>query len=255
MKKYVFIDESGSPQFYAKRKRPLWLDSSFSPIICLGMVSTEDRAALRNSVINFQREVLNDPLFNTIHSVAQPDWYLHARNDHSDIILKMVESLRKMEGFKFSAVIGRKIPDIFIRKHNGSATEFYFDLIHKLLALDDIESGAKHRYSLYLSQRQSNTVQRFSQAFEKALKTKGCESNGIDFSCTIVRSNDCPEMSVVDYLLWALQRYILKGERRYFTALEKHYDKILDVYANEEAGELYNINNRFELSKTGIYTI
>ena len=30
--------------------------------------------------------------------------------------------------------IGRKIPEIFNRKHNGNATEFYFDLIHKLLA-------------------------------------------------------------------------------------------------------------------------
>lgn len=55
-----------------------------------------------------------------------------------------------------------------------------------------------------------------------------------------MRSIDFPEMSVVDHMLWALQQYILKGEWRYFTALEHHYDKIFDIYKNGVAGKLYN---------------
>ena len=124
MKKYIFIDESGNPQFYAHRKRPLWIDANFSPIICLGMVITEDRLRLREMVLGFQQQVLTDPLLNSIYSVTQPGWYLHACNDHSDINLKMVEFLRQLDGFKCSIVIGRKIPEIFINKHNGNATEF-----------------------------------------------------------------------------------------------------------------------------------
>lgn|GEM_PF-824863 len=242
-----FIDETGSPQFYAKRKRPLWIDPDFVPIICLGMAVTDDRIKLRNDVLEFQRQILDDPLLNSIYSVAQPGWHLHARNDHSDINLKMVEFLRQYSGFKASVVIGRKIPEIFINKHNGNATEFYFDLIHKLLELVSFDSNCS--YHLYLSQRQSNTVQRFSSAFEKALQTAAKESNNINFSCSIVRSVDFPEMSVVDYMLWALQRYILKGERRYFTALEHRYDKIFDVYENEGAGKLYHENEKFALAK------
>ena len=38
---------------------------------------------------------------------------------------------------------------------------------------------------------------------------------------------------MVDYLLWALQRYILQGEKRYFAAMEHHYEQILDIYEND----------------------
>jgi hypothetical protein len=252
MHQYIFIDETGSPQFYAKRKRPLWTEPGFVPIICLGMVSTDDRVRLRKAVVDLQNSILGDILFNSIFSVRQPGWILHARTDHSDINLKTVQFLRELEGFRFHAVIGRKIPEIFTRKHNGSATEFYFDLIHKLLALHPLREDST--YHLFLSQRQSNTEQRFTQAFEKVLLS---ESKGgkISYQCTVVRSRDFPELSVVDYLLWALQRYILQGEKRYFAAMEHHYEQILDIYEDNGNGRLYTRENRFELEKASPFIV
>lgn len=246
MHQYIFIDETGSPQFYAKRKRPLWTEPNFVPIICLGMVSTQDRQNLRKQIVDFQNCILGDVLFKSIYSVRQPGWYLHACNDHSDINLKTVELLRSLKGFQFHAVIGRKNPEIFTRKHNGSATEFYFDLIHKLLALQPLNEDTTHH--LFLSQRQSNTEQRFADAIEKVLAS---ESKGgrISYKCTVVRSRDFPELSVVDYLLWALQRYILQGEKRYFEAMEHHYAQILDIYENDGIGRLYSLEDQFDLEK------
>lgn len=244
MEKFVFIDETGTPQFYAKRKRPLWEEPEFVPIVSLGMIITDDRVKLRKAMTNFASTILNDPLLNSIYSVQQPGWHLHACMDHSDVIFKTIEFLRQLEGFQFKAVIGRKNPEIFATKHNGNATEFYFDLIRKLLELENWNTDTK--YSLYLSQRQSNTEQRFKIAFEKAAKATNVE---LSSSCTIVRYKDFPEMGIVDYLLWALQRYILRGEKRYFFALEKHYHSILDVYENEGKGKLYNEADRFELKK------
>jgi hypothetical protein len=245
--KYIFIDESGSPQFYAKGRRPLWIEPDFSPVMFLGMVTTDDRSLLRQSVLSFQNSILSDPLLNSIYSVAQAGWHLHARADHSDINVKTVEFIRQLEGFNFHVVIGRKLPEVFFNKHNGNATEFYFDLLSKLLELDEL--GSEYKYRLYLSQRQSNTEQRFSDAFEKAVEAKSRKIGGISYSCSIVRSRDYPEMSVVDYLIWALQRYILKGEKRYFSALERHYQSILDVYEYGGKGRLYGTNDLFDLSK------
>jgi len=250
-KKYVFIDESGSPQFYAKKRRPLWIQPDFVPVMFLGMITTNDRSALRQAVAGFQKSVLADPLLNSIYSVSQPNWYLHASSDHSDINLKTVEFIRQLEGFEFHAVIGRKIPEVFFSKHNGNATEFYFDLLYKLLELDALE--VDHKYRLYLSQRHSNTEQRFSAAFEKAVETKSKKSGGLTYTCSIVRSQDFPEMSLVDYLMWALQRYILKGEKRYFAALQKHYTSILDVYETEGTGRLYHGEDFFDLSKASSF--
>ena len=246
MNQFIFIDETGGPQFFGKRRRPLWTDPNFVPIICLGMVSTDDRVRLRNAVLDFQQSILNDVLFNSIFSVRQPGWFVHARTDHSDVNLKTVELLRSLEGFRFHAVIGRKIPDIFIRKHNGNATEFYFDLIHKLLALHPLREDTS--YHLFLSERHSNTEQRFTQSFEKVLAAES-KGGAIPYRCTVVRSRDFPEMSVVDYLLWALQRYILKDEKRYFAAMEHHYEQILDIYEKDGQGKLYTPKDRFELEK------
>lgn len=251
MTRFIFIDESGNPQFYAKRKRPLWIEPDFVPVMFLGMIITEDRRALREKVTDFQQSVLKDPLLNSIYSVAQPGWYLHARADHSDINLKTVEFIRSLDGFEFHAVIGRKIPEVFIHKHNGNHNEFYFDMLHKLLELNGLDPG--YKYNLYLSQRHSNTEQRFSEAIEKAMSAEKRKTKGIEYSNSIVRSKDFPEMSLVDYLLWALQRYILKGERRYFTALEKHYGKILDVYENDGQGKLYDNMDSFDLTKASPY--
>ena len=252
MHQYIFIDESGNPQFYARRKRPLWTEPNFVPIICLGMVTTDDRVRLRKEVLDFQNHILDNILLNSIFSVRQPGWFLHARADHSDINLKTVEFLRDLRGFQFHAVIGRKIPEIFTRKHNGNATEFYFDLIHKLLALHPLMEDT--HYHLFLSQRQSNTEQRFTQAFERVLTTES-KGRNLSYKCAVVRSRDFPELSVVDYLLWALQRYILQGERRYFAALEHHYEQILDIYEDDGLGRLYTKEDRFEMEKASPFTI
>ena len=163
MDKYIFIDESGDPQFYAKGRRPLWIKPDFVPVMFLGMITTDNRVTLRKAILDFQTRILSDPLLNSIYSVAKPNWYLHGSADHSDINLKTVEFIRELEGFDFHAVIGRKLPEVFFSKHNGNATEFYFDLLSKLLELDALETDCK--YHLYLSQRHSNTEQRFSAAF------------------------------------------------------------------------------------------
>lgn len=253
MEKFIFIDESGSPQFHAKGRRPLWIEPNFIPVMFLGMVTTEDRRALRQAVLDFQNGILSDPLLNSIYSVTRPGWHLHASVDHSDINLKAVEFIRQLEGFEFHTVIGRKLPEVFFSKHNGNATEFYFDLLSKLLELDALETDCK--YNLYLSQRQSNTEQRFSDAFEKAVEAKSKKIGGLSYSCSIVRSRDFPEMSLVDYLMWALQRYILKGERRYFSALEKQYVSILDVYENDGKGRLYHNGDLFDLKKASPFAL
>ena len=252
MHQFIFIDETGSPQFYARRKRPLWMEPNFIPIICLGMISTDDRVRLRKEVVNFQNYILGDTLFNTIFSVRQTGWFLHARSDHSDIILKTIEFLRRLEGFRFHAVIGRKIPEIFTRKHNGSATEFYFDLIHKLLALHPLKEDTQ--YHLFLSQRQSNTEQRFTQSFEKVLASES-KDGMISYRCRVMRSRDFPELSVVDYLLWALQRYILQGEKRYFAAMAHHYEQIFDLYEDDGNGRLYTLEDQFDMEKASPFTI
>ena len=218
---YFFIDESGDPNFYGRRKRPLWIEPDFEPILMLGMVVVENRKVLRQKILDFQTQIISDPLFNTINSVSKPNWFLHASKDHGDIRLKFIEFLREQTDIKCSVVIGRKIPDIFHSKHNGNAAEFYFDMLNKLLSEYKFEDEME--YKLYLSGKQSNTEERFRNALIKALNKQSRQFEHTLFNCRIVASSEYPELSVVDYFLWTVKRYIVTEDRRYFAALENKF--------------------------------
>jgi hypothetical protein len=252
-KQYFFIDESGDPNFYARRKRPLWTEPTFEPILMLGMTVVENRRALREAISKFQKQISDDVLFNSIHSVNQPNWFLHASKDHVDTRLKFIEFLRAQEGFKCYIAIGRKLPEIFHSKHNGKASEFYFDLLNKLLTLFPFEDEKEH--ILFLSQKQSSTEDKFIAAVDKALKSQSKRMTDTHIKCRIVASKDYPELSVIDYLMWTLKRYITQGDRRYFAALEDKFELIYDVYEDEGKGRIYDKTHKFDLDKASSFVI
>ena len=38
------------------------------------------------------------------------------------------------------------------------------------------------------------------------------------------------ELSIVDYLIWAIQRKLIKNESRYYDALLEKYESVIDLY-------------------------
>lgn len=230
-KKYYFIDESGDPHFYGNRKKLLIGTEGFQPYLIIGMIETDNRKALRNAVTNFMENVKADAMYNSIPSVANTKgWYVHARGDHPEIRAKFFELLRDLNGYKAHIVIAKKDLSIFNRKHNNNPTEFYFDVLHHLLN-GKINKPDYHHY-LYLSQRGNNTLHRFEEAVTRALL--GGKSNYNTFlpcKLELVSSKEMPELSIIDYMMWAVQRKLLKGESRYFNALQNRFGEIIDLYA------------------------
>lgn len=255
MKKYIYIDECGDPEFYGKGKRLLVDKQGYQPLLIMGMVMTNDRRSLYEAVKQFQDSIVNDPMYQSIPSINKPKgWYLHAKDDHPEVRAKFFELLRKLDGFEAFMVIGRKHLDIFNKKHNGNATEFYFDLLYHLLKN---RFKSKHNYQLYLAHRKKNTLPRFKEAIDKAI-AKQKDKEDFDFQYDIVKSNQSLEMSIVDYLNWALQRYIIKGEGRFFKALQSKYSLVLDLYdkANyKERANYYWREHPFGLDKASDFGI
>lgn len=109
------------------------------------------------------------------------------------------------------------------------------------------------QYHIYLSARQKSTQKYLGEAIQKAIERDNSRRNmpiNVDYKFDIIRSQDTPELSVVDYMLWGLQRYILKGEERFFKTLEPKYKFILDLYDFDNyGGNYYSKKNPFDLSK------
>ncbi|MFM9837277.1 MAG: DUF3800 domain-containing protein [Cyclobacteriaceae bacterium] len=228
-KHYFFIDESGDPDFYGNRKKLLIGTDGFQPYLIIGMIETANRKALRKAVVSFIEMIKTDNLYNTIPSVQREDWYIHARGDHPEIRAKFFELLRNLEGFKAHIVIAKKDLNIFTRKHNSNPVEFYFDVLHHLL--NGKLSKSDCHYKLYLSQRGKNSLNNFQEAVDRALAASKTEKEKVNYQLQIVPSKEMPELSIIDYMIWAVQRNLITGERRYFDALKSKYETILDLYA------------------------
>ncbi len=237
-KKYLFIDESGSPEFYKNKKQLLLGHSTTSPVLILGMIETKDRELLRKQIIDFKSQLLQDKALKHIHSLHQPNWFLHARADHPQVKELFFEFMKDLQ-FGSYAIIGRKKLDVFHGKHKGKTSEFYFDLVKHLTT-----NRFKHQfdYELYLSGRSKTKLHDFSSAIEKSLhiyQSKVKSEVKRSYKCNILKSSECPELSITDYMIWALQRYILKGEDKYFKMLNHKYGCIQDIYENKKENRYY----------------
>lgn len=250
----MFIDESGDPAFYASGNKNIVGCEGFKPLLMLGMIRLEDKKGIRNEIIKFTGEIKNDPLYNTLPCVNdKKGWYLHASYDNLEIRVKFIEFLRKLEGFKFYCVIGRKRLDVFHNKHNKNETEFYFDVVYHLLK-DRLKADEPNQ--IYLSARGKGNQTKLKTAINNAIirdNKKRKVPVEIKYNCEIVLSRDTPELSIVDYLLWALQRYILIDDKRFYNALESKYNLIIDLYdfKNFKNGKTYYTfsKNKFSLEK------
>ena len=233
--KYYFIDETGSPDFYGKRGKPLMNKSGYCPILIIGMIETRDKEALCRQIVNFQKELISNDELKDIYSLHQPEWFLHARGDHPAVLTRFFNYLAQLS-FRTYIVIARKKLKRFIKKHNNNTGEFYFDLIKCMMRN---RFRYDHKYELYLSKghKASNKI-RFSEAINSAIKMYKKRSNHPNikrrFTCEIVSPKSCPELSVIDYTLWALQRYILHGDSTYYDILKEKYTHIYDIYATGE---------------------
>jgi hypothetical protein len=207
---------------------------AFSHTQFLGMIETDDRKSLRKAVMAFMESILSDKLYNTIPSVATgKGWFVHARGDHPEIRGKFFELLRSLNGYKAHIVVAKKELTIFNRKHNNNPTEFYFDVLHHLLNGRIKNDDCK--YNLYLAQRGNNSLNRFQQAVSKALESPGGVSMATNCVLEIVPGKEMPELSIVDYLIWAVQRNLIHGEGRYLDALKDKYDSIISLYDETDA--------------------
>lgn len=248
---YLYIDECGDPEFFGKRKKLLVGQPGYQPLLILGLVQTADRRALQEAILAFQHQLLGDPLYRSIYSVQKPGWYLHARNDHPEIRSEFFKFIRRYSDLRFYAVIARKQLTLFNQRHNNNPAEFYFDILQHLL------HGRLHpdySHSIYLAQRQKNNQDHFVRAVDRAIAVDIQDARLHEppqYACSIVPSSQMPELSVVDYCLWALQRYIFQNEIRFWETIEQKVMSVVDLYDDQSLqGNLYDgTDNPFRLEK------
>ena len=131
-----FLDEAGDTTFYGKGKVNALGQQGVSLAFALGMVKfNTDLKSVRQAVVELQKSVEADGYLNTIPSVQKKmvkgGFHFHATDDPPEVRERMFKFIKTVD-CSAEIVVGRKIPSLFARKHNGRESEFYADLLSHL---------------------------------------------------------------------------------------------------------------------------
>lgn len=223
MQRFYFLDESGDPEFFGKRGKRLWEFEGWNEVLIMGLMETDNRKNLRSDIINFHESILDDTYYEGICSLSKEGHFFHARADHQEIRSAFFQFLRRRKDFRCYFHIVIKNPDLFINKFNKQAGKFYYYVVEKLLALPEYKSDDSHMF--YLSRRTKATNEDFDRVIKSALNIEMGQEDLV-YSCDVVKSCEFPKLCIVDYMLWALQRYLVRGESRFLKAVA---DKVAGI--------------------------
>jgi hypothetical protein len=234
-----FLDEAGDTTFYGKGKINIIGQQGVSNCFILGLVHFKEPYELvREKVRELQIKVFSDPYYRDIPSIqkkaTKSGFYFHATDDVPEV-RKLFFDYIKTVNCSFEAVVGRKIPSLYLSKHNGKENEFYADLLAHLLknkfkkecklVINVAERGKSTRNAnleLALKKAESRFINNTS---EKEMKTE------IVFN--VQNHVTEPLLNVADYFCWAIQRVFEKGETRYYNFLSEKIPVVIDLYDKE----------------------
>jgi hypothetical protein len=152
---YFFVDESGDPTFYDKLGNLIVGNEGVSKILILGFIKTTDPIPLRKALLNLQKEISEDKYLKDIPSVKKSLIAFHAKDDTPEVRERVFKTILNLN-FTAEVFVGRKIENIFRKKHQRNEDKFYDDLVSKLF--ENKLHLAKHN-EIFFSVRGNRTRQ------------------------------------------------------------------------------------------------
>jgi len=239
-KAHCFLDEAGDTTFFGKGRAPMLGRDGVSLSFGLGMVKfAAPVAEAREHVVNLCRSVESDAYLNRIPSVVKRvqsgGFFFHAKDDSPEVRERLFKWILQTE-CSLEMVVGRKIPALFAKKHNGNESEFYADLLSHLLK-NKLKVGRRH--VINIAERGKSTRNHVLElAMQKATERVARTQDAAAISSEIVFNMQTPRteplLSVPDYLAWTVQRVFERGETRHYDFVRERISLVVDLYDAEK---------------------
>ena len=235
-----FLDEAGDTTFYGNGKIPLLGTEGVSNYFLLGMLTLNTPLDItRRRMIELQKAISVDPYLLDISSIkkkiSRSGYFLHAKDDVPEV-RKMAFELIKSIDCHFDAVIARKDYKIYEKKHNGNQAEFYADMLSHLLhsSMNDFEKLVLNIAHRSRCTTHTNLEKGLQKAVAIAKHKYPDASNCCEMSFNVQQPTIEPIINLVDYFLWALQRNIERGEKRYVDFLGEQIRSVVNLYEDDD---------------------
>jgi len=235
-----FLDEAGDTTFFGKGRVPMLGQDGVSLSFGLGMVKfTAPVAEMREQVVGLCRSVESDDYLNRIPSVVKRiqagGFFFHAKDDSPEVRERLFKWIRDTD-CSLEMVVGRKIPGLFAKKHNGNESEFYADLLSHLLK-NKLKLG--QRQVINIAERGKSTRNQVLElAMTKARERFGKKQDTAEICSEVVFNVQNPRteplLCVPDYLAWTVQRVFERGEMRHYDFMRERISLVVDLYDSEK---------------------
>jgi hypothetical protein len=238
-----FVDEAGDGVLFSSKGGKLLVgENGCSRYFMLGLVYFRAGDDLVNSIAGLKARVLGDPSTNRIPSIAKrsgPKFMFHAKDDPTGVreeVFSIIE--RHLGSIRFLAVVRDKLSVVNYVRQRGDRNESYrynpnelYDSMVRRLFRDLLHRSDE--YNIYFARRgKTPRTEALRDALTRARER--CEYKwGISSSSPInvqpVYSYQQTALQVVDYMLWALQRYYEKGEGQHLKLIWPAVRLVVDV--------------------------
>lgn len=239
-KAHRFLDEVGDTTFFGKGRVPILGQDGVSLCFGLGMVKfTALVPDVRREVEELCRSVEADDYLNRIPSVVKRvqsgGFYFHAKDDPPEVRERLFKWIRDTD-CSLEMVMGRKIPALFARKHNGKDSEFYADLLSHLLK-NKLKLG--RRLVINIAERGKTTRNHvlelaMNKARERFTKKQDATAISSEVVFNVQNPRTEPLLCVPDYLGWTVQRVFERGDTRYYDFVRERISLVVDLYNAEK---------------------
>lgn len=240
MADHRFLDESGDTAFYGTNRCNIIGQKGVSLAFSLGMVKFDgDISDVRRQVVGLQNTVEADEYLKSIPSVIkranEGGFYFHASDDIPEVREKMFRFIKTLD-CSLEMVVGRKIPELFIKKHDRDERNFYADMLSHLLK-NKLMMGRKLVLNIAgrpKSTHRANLDAVLVKAVERHAKTRSVESIRAEVVFNVQTPRTESLLNVADYMCWAVQRVFERGETRYYDYIAEKIALVVDLYDREK---------------------
>lgn len=253
---HYFVDESGDLTLFDSAGKIIVGRGGASHTFIVGAALSEQWEPLCQRLEALRQSLLADPYFRRVPSMQltanKTALAFHAKDDTQEVRWEVYKLLRETDVRLFAAFRRKRV----IAKHREAHwrrtafkrddEEIYEKLVENIfqnrlhLATKNYVTfsrrGTTERAGA-LRRSITNAKERFERKWQKGIDRPTEVSSG--------RPHEHGGLQVVDYLLWALQRLVEKGESRYFEYLSDHYSLVVDEddLRRNRWGEYYSAKN------------
>ena len=234
-----FLDEAGDTTFFGEGRKILLGSEGVSLSFSIGMVEINaDIGETRAKLKVLQKQIEEDAYLNVIPSVKKKTnkngFFFHATDDPPEVRQILYKFIKDLD-CSLEIIVARKLPDLFVRKHNGQENEFYADVLSHL-----IKNKFMHGDKLVLniaSRGSSTGNQTLELALKKAVSRAKKKNTPDEFKtelCFNVQNHYTePLLNIADYMCWAVQRVFERGEIRYYDFIKEKVALVVDLYDSD----------------------